>query len=179
MVTNRTSLGVFAVLAFTALSACSDAPRHDLTAPLAPPLASVSNRGATTTTINEFIVPFGFDTQGECGEIVRFSGTLHAVTHTTITSTGSIHSFVQFGPVGGVRAVGLTSGGQYVVPGMLHDNYNLNGTEWPVTETFVNNFQIIGAGPLPNFNLHQTFHITVNANGETTVLFDNLRTECR
>jgi hypothetical protein len=180
MVTNRTtSLGLAAVLSLTALGSCSDAPRDDLTGPLATPLASVSNRGATTTTTNEFITPFGFDTQGECGEIVRFSGTLHAVTHTTITSTGSIHSLVHFGPVRGVRAVGLTSGGQYVVPGMLHDNFNLNGTAWPLTETFVNNFEIIGAGPLPNFNLHLNFHITVNANGETTVLFENLHAECR
>jgi hypothetical protein len=177
--TRKASLGFVAFLALNVLAACRDSPRHDLTAPLVAPLASVSSRGATTTTTNEFIVPFGFDTQGECGEIVRFSGTLHAVTHTTITSTGSIHSFVHFGPVRGVRAVGLTSGGQYVVPGMLHDNFNLNGTAWPLTETFVNNFEIIGAGPLPNFNLHLNFHITVNANGETTVLFENLHAECR
>jgi len=84
------------------------------------------------------------------GEIVRFSGTLHALTHTTITSTGSIHSFFQFGPVGGVTAVGLTSGGQYVVPGML-PRY-LQPERHRVAahgETFVNNFQIIGTGALP------------------------------
>jgi hypothetical protein len=181
MVTNRTtSLGLAAVLSLTALGSCSDAPRDDLTAPLAPPLASVSNRGATTTTTNEFITPFGFDTQGECGlEIVSFSGILHAVAHTTITSTGGIHSFVHFGPVGGVRAVGLTSGALYVVPGMLHDNVNVNGTGAAATETFVNNFQIIGQGGLPNRNFQVTFHITVNANGEITVVFDRVREKCR
>lgn len=177
---QKASLGFVALLAFNALPACSESPARDLTAPLAPPLASVSSRGATTTTTNEFITPFGFDTEGECGmEIVRFSGTLHALSHTTITSTGSIHSFFKFGPVGGVNAVGLTSGAHYVVPGMLRDTYNLNGTEWPLTETFVNNFQIIGQGRLPNMNFHETFHITVNANGETTVVFDKARRDCR
>jgi hypothetical protein len=171
-------LSVFALLTFAALGACSDAPRYDPTAPLAPPLASASSLRATTTTTNEFITPFAFDSEG-CVEIVRFSGTLHAVTHTTITSTGSIHSFVQFGPVGGVIGVGLTSGAQYMEPGMLHDTYNLSGTEWPLTETLVNNFQIIGAGQLPNSNFHETFHITINANGETTVVFDNVRAECQ
>lgn len=180
LTTRKASLGFIAFLAFNALAACSDSQRRDLTAPLAPPLASVSNRGATTTTTNEFITPFGFDTEGECGmEIVRFSGRLHALSHTTITSTGSIHSSFHFGPVGGVSAVGLTSGGHYVVPGMLRDTYNLNGTEWPLTETFVNNFQIIGAGRLPNRNFHETFHITVNANGETTVVFNKAREACR
>ena len=180
MVTERHGrLGVFALLTFTALGACSDATRHDMTAPQATPLALASSRDATTSTTNEFITPFTFDTDLTCGEIVRFSGTLHAVTHITITSTGSIHSFVHFGPVGGVLGVGLTTGGKYAVPGMLQDNYNLNGTGWPMTETFVNNFHVIGAGSLPNMDLHETFHITINANGETTVVFDNLRTDCR
>jgi hypothetical protein len=179
MITERHErLGVIALFTCAALGACSDASRTDLTAPLAPPPASVSSRAATATTTNEFITPFGFDSEG-CFEIVRYSGTLHAVTHTTITSTGSIHSFVQFGPVGGVIGVGLTSGAQYMEPGMLHDTYNLNGTAWPLTETFVNNFQIIGAGQLPNSNFHEIFHITINANGETTVVFDNVRAECQ
>lgn len=179
--TRKASLGFVAFLAFNVLAACSDSQRHDLTAPLAPPLASLSNRAATTTTTNEFIRPFGFDTMGECPgmEIIRFSGTLHAVAHTTITSTGGIHSFVHFGPVGGVTGVGLTSGAQYAVPGMAHGNVNVNGTGAAATETFVNNFQMIGQGLLPNRNFHLTFHITVNANGEVTVVFEKAREKCQ
>lgn len=177
--TRKASLGFVAFLAFNALAACSDSPRHDLTAPLAPPFASVSNRAATTTTTNEFISPFGFDTMGECGlEIVSFSGILHAVAHTTITSTGGIHSFVHFGPVGGVTGVGLSSGVKYALPGMAHGNVNVNGAGAAATETFINNFQIIGQGRLPNRNFEVTFHITVNANGEVTVAFDRVREKC-
>jgi hypothetical protein len=178
MITHRHGMVGFCMpLALIALTACSDSPRHDLTAPL----GSVSSRAATTTTTNEFITPFEFDTEGECPgmETVRFSGTLHAVAHTTITSTGGIHSFVQFGPVGGVLGFGLTSGGQYAVPGMLHDTYNVNGTGASATETFVNNFQMLGQGNLPDRNFHETFHITVNANGEVTVVFDNATEVCR
>ena len=180
MITKRDgTLGMIAFLTLNALAACSDAPRNELTAPLAPPLASASNKGATTTTTNEFISPFGFDTMGECGlEIVSFSGILHAVAHTTITSTGGIHSFVHFGPVGGVTGVGLSSGAKYELPGMAHGNVNVNGAGAAATETFINNFQIIGQGKLPNRNFQVTFHITVNANGEVTVAFDRVREKC-
>ena len=171
-------LGVLSLLTLAALAACSEGSSHELTAPLAPPLASESSRAATTTTTNEFITPFAFDWEG-CVETVRFSGTLHAVSHTTITSTGSIHTSVQFGPVGGVTGVGLTSGAKYEEPGMAHDTYNLNGTAWPLTETFVNNFQVIGIGQLPNSTFHETFHVTINADGQTTVVFDNVRAECQ
>jgi hypothetical protein len=174
---RRARLGVLSLFTLAALAACGDGSSHELTAPLAPALASASSRGATTTTTNEFITPFEFDWEG-CVETVRYSGTLHAVTHTTITSTGSIHVSVQAGPVGGVAGVGLTSGAKYEEPGMAHDTYNLNGTAWPLTETFVNNFQVIGQGQIPNSNFHETFHITINADGRTTVVFDNVRAEC-
>ena len=36
--------------------------------------------------------------------------------------------------------------------------------------TFVNNFRWIGPGRGNNFLSHQTFHVTVNANGVTTVV---------
>ena len=40
-------------------------------------------------------------------------------------------------------------------------------------------FNFIGQGAKNNTLLIETAHITVNANGEVTVSFDNFRVECR
>jgi hypothetical protein len=45
--------------------------------------------------------------------------------------------------------------------------------------TFVNNFRIIGQGPGNNFLVHETAHITINADGTVRVNHDNLSTECK
>jgi hypothetical protein len=49
----------------------------------------------------------------------------------------------------------------------------------PITETFVNNFRIIGDGTGNNLLVHSTFHITVNAAGVLTAFVDGFRSECR
>ena len=46
-------------------------------------------------------------------------------------------------------------------------------------QTFVNNFRIVGQGTDNNFLVHQTFHVTVNANGMLTALVNNFSVECR
>ena len=47
------------------------------------------------------------------------------------------------------------------------------------TLTFVNNFRIIGQGSGNNFLVHETLHITVNADGTITVFHDNFSIDCR
>jgi hypothetical protein len=49
----------------------------------------------------------------------------------------------------------------------------------PYNYTLVNNFRIIGQGAGNNFLLHETFHITVNANGELTAVADNYSVDCK
>ena len=51
--------------------------------------------------------------------------------------------------------------------------------EYGLEETFEYHFSMITHGPLPNFVLHEVEHVTINANGEVTVFFDNLSAECR
>jgi hypothetical protein len=43
----------------------------------------------------------------------------------------------------------------------------------------VNNFRIIGQGPGNNYLVHETMHFTINADGTTTVSFDNLTVDCK
>jgi len=46
-------------------------------------------------------------------------------------------------------------------------------------ETFINNFRIIGQGNGNNLLMHETFHVTVNANGALTVLIDKIESDCK
>jgi hypothetical protein len=54
----------------------------------------------------------------------------------------------------------------------------LNGDP-PLAYTSVNNFRLIGPGPVNNFTVHPVLHLNVNANGEVTVSLDSGKTECR
>ncbi len=176
MVTKRqASLAFFALLAINALGACSDAPVRDLTAPLPPGLASTSAQSASTFTTNE-VIPFGFAFEG-CEETVVVSGRLHILMHGTISSSGNIHSKVHFQPQN-IRGFGLTSGAEYVFPGVLQETVNLNGPA-PVTHTFVNNFELIGRGRVPNLVFHLNTHLTINANGDMTAAFAHVTTDCK
>lgn len=176
MVTNRIeSLARIPLLALTVLVACSDAGSRGVTAPSTPALASSGDRASTFTT-NE-IFPFGFEAT-ECGnETVAVSGNVHVVAHGTVSSSGSVHAVFHVNPQN-IRGAGLTTGAEYLAPGMLQTVSNMNGPA-PVTTTLVNNFELIGLGAAPDFMLHHNMHLTVNAKGEVTAAFDHFTTTCR
>jgi len=69
------------------------------------------------------------------------------------------------------------TGDKYQATGITEDKITLGPL--PVTSTFVNNFYMIGQGPRNNFKVHETFHFTINANGETTAFVDNFRVTCQ
>jgi len=138
-------------------------------------VGSVNDQSASTVTTN-VVIPFGFEAT-ECGnETVVVSGRLHLVMHGTISSSGNVHAVLHVNPQN-IRGFGVTTGTQYLAPGMLQTVTNMNGPA-PVTETFVNNFELIGQGAAPDFMLHQNLHLTVNANGETTAAFDHFTSKC-
>jgi hypothetical protein len=123
------------------------------------------------------VIPFGFEAT-ECGnETVVVSGRLHLVMHGTISSSGNVHAVLHVNPQN-IRGFGVTTGTAYLAPGMLQTVTNMNGPA-PVTETVVNNFELIGQGAAPDFMLHQNLHLTINANGETTAAFDHFTSECK
>jgi hypothetical protein len=45
--------------------------------------------------------------------------------------------------------------------------------------TFINNFRIIGQRDGNNLLVHQTVHVTVNANGDVTTIVDNQSIDCQ
>jgi hypothetical protein len=163
-------------IALTAFLACSDARTAAITAPVAPAIGSSANARASTFTTNE-ILPFGFEAT-ECGnETVVVSGNVHIVSHGTVNGAGHVQAVFHVNPQN-IRGFGVTTGAEYLAPGMLQTVSNVNGAA-PVTETYVNNFELIGLGQAPDFTLHQTIRLTINANGDVTAAFDHLITSCR
>jgi hypothetical protein len=113
---------------------------------------------------------------GGSGEDVLVSGFLHVLVTATADAKGSVHNTTHFQPFG-VAGTGLTTGDVYRATGLTRDE--ANGLEAPFEFTFVNNFRIIGPGKGNNLLVHELFHVTINALGETTVLVDHLSSECK
>lgn len=131
---------------------------------------------ATTITTNESM-PFTSSLTNPCnGDVVTFSGTLHMVNHVTIDSAGGTHveTHVNYS---GVSGTGAPSGATYRV--VTTRNTSINDSASPQSEvTLVQVINLIGQGSVPNFRTFMTFHITINANGQTTSTVSNVDTKC-
>jgi hypothetical protein len=115
---------------------------------------------------------------GGNGELVRLTGELHVLFLVTFDQDGGLLVASHFQPMG-VTGLGEVTGDRYQATGITRDNENFRPAGYPFETTYVNNFWIVGQGSGNNFLVHQTFHITVNANGELTTQVDNFRTECK
>ncbi len=143
------------------------------------PAQMVQAQASTVTT--SMIIPLGVFpvfipcAAGGAGEVVELGGNLHVLFSTTVDDQGGFHAVSHFQPQG-VTGTGLTTGDKYQGTGVTRDQFNgMVGFEF----TFVNNFRIIGQGTGNNFLVHNTFHITVNANGDLTAFVDNFSVECK
>jgi hypothetical protein len=141
--------------------------------------AAVADAEATAVTTNEQIpitlVVFVPCANGGAGELVELTGTLHVLTHVTSDAQGGLHVKQHFQPQG-ISGAGLTTGDKYQATGVTQEEFNATVG---ITDTFINNFRIIGEGPGNNLLVHTTFHVTVNANGVVTTIVDNFSIECR
>jgi hypothetical protein len=143
-------------------------------------VAGVSVAQAAVTTNDTQTIPFVVFipcANGGAGEVV--SGTIQL--HTLITSTvngNKVSGKTHFQPQGG-SLVGETTGDAYRPTGVTQDTFNGSLQNGLFTQTFINNFRIIGQGPGNNFLVHESFHLTINANGVTTVTHDNVSEDCK
>jgi hypothetical protein len=112
---------------------------------------------------------------GGAGEDVEITGNLHDLFHVTFDGVGGLHVTVHDNPQG-ISGFGLTTGDTYRGVGITEEHFN--GTVGS-TDTFVNNFRIIGNGPGNNFSVHENIHVTINANGELTAFVDNFSVTCK
>jgi hypothetical protein len=97
-----------------------------------------------------------------------------AATRPTCDSAGGVHLFIHFQPQG-ISGVGSPSGDTYHGTGVTQQELNAKvGLE----TTFINRFDIVGQEGTA-FEVHDTFHITFNANGTVTAFVDNVSVVCR
>ncbi len=119
---------------------------------------------------------------GGLGEDVHLTGTLHVLTTFVEDASDDIpgfHSQSQSQPQG-VSGLGLVTGDTYRATGMLRSSLNATAPgSLAFEQTFVNNFQFIGLGQGNNFLIHQTFHLTRNANGDVSAFIENFTVECK
>jgi hypothetical protein len=110
------------------------------------------------------------------GEMVALSGEEHAVFIVTSDAKGGLHISTHFNNQG-VGGVGLTTGDRY--RGTGNNRFSSSSRAAMSEFTFVNNFHLISAGAGSNLLLHETVHVTINANGEVTSSVMDIRVECR
>jgi hypothetical protein len=114
---------------------------------------------------------------GGAGEIVDLSGPLHTLITLTINGN-NVSGYMHFQPQG-ISGVGETTGVKYQATGITQTSFALSLQNGQANSTFVNNFRIIGQGPGNNLLVHETAHITFNADGTVTVFFDDFRIDCK
>ncbi|SRR6266446_4484169 len=114
---------------------------------------------------------------GGAGEIVDLSGPLHVLLTFTINGN-NLSGRQQFQPQG-ISGTGETTGLSYQATGLTATSFAGSLVNGQFTQTFINRFDIIGQGPNNNFTVHETLHITINADGTVTVFFDDFSVECR
>ena len=105
------------------------------------------------------------------------SGQLHDVV-STVVSGDSVHLMETDNPQD-ITGVGLTTGDRYQGAGVTRYDANSTGVLFPLAFTLVNAFHVIGTGPNNNFVIHETEHITVNADNTVVVMFDNVSVTCQ
>ncbi len=153
------------------------------------PYGTCSARWAAAALVLALSSPWGFVSAGArqatttislgiwnpcAGELVGLSGELHTVTRIT-TDGNRVHWVIRTNAQGlrGVSDAGRT----------YHATRNLevvvNGDGLQAESTALQSFNLVSEGSGENFLVHLTSHVTVNANGETTVEVVQAHGECR
>jgi hypothetical protein len=146
-----------------------------LLAVVASGLLAVTSASATAVTEK---IPFDFVLAPEeaCSEAIHLSGTLLAEFSFTESSGGNVEIGFHFNPQG-ITGVGLTSGASYHATGVTLGTTTIKA-KGGISDTFVNNFKIIGEGSAPNFLETDVIHLTVNAKGVVTATVEKSMIRC-
>lgn len=136
---------------------------------------SVQAQAASTTF--KFSDSFPFSFFNNCtGEVVSGVVSVKGTVHETIDANGGYHFHLH--EVYNGRAVGETSGIQYVGPQTDHESFNAS-SGGALEDTFTLNFRFISRGSADNILTHILFHITITPNGDVTSEISNITAVCR
>jgi hypothetical protein len=144
-----------------------------LTILIAPANAAVQVNDTTEISLTVFIPCAA----SGAGEIVDLSGPLHTLISFTINGN-NVSGYSHFQPQG-ISGTGETTGTKYQATGVTQESFKSSLQNGQANFTYVNNFRIIGQGPGNNYLVHETMHMTINANGTATVFHDNFSIDCK
>jgi hypothetical protein len=144
-----------------------------LTILVVPANAAVQVNDTTDISLSVFIPCAA----GGAGEIVDLSGPLHTLISFTVNGNNVSGSF-HFQPQG-ISGTGESTGTKYQATGVTSETFKNSLQNGQANLTFVNNFRIIGQGPGNNYLVHETMHVTINADGTATVSHDNFSVDCK
>ena len=138
------------------------------------PVQAQANHTTTRSTEDLDIVIPASDSCS--GEDVHVFGLLDVIVQAATDSNGGIHLTTHVTPH--LTAIGVASGLRYRTAGPFQAVTNTNGTGQSVFH-LVNIIVLLSPGSTDNLVLTEMINVTVNANGDTTVSFDNFRADCR
>jgi hypothetical protein len=144
-------------------------------------VASVAQAEATTTK-RVFSYPVEFTTfvpclNGGAGESIALSGTAQLVYVSTTDPSGAQH-IEELTINHEIFGVGLTSGDVYRLAGVHRSGFNARYGGFPGEIDVINAFHLIRVGGGAVLAVHETSHVTVNANGELTAHVENFSIVC-
>lgn len=137
-------------------------------APSAPPLNIIID-----FDLEEFV----YCANNGAGEIVELSGPLHILVASN--SNGQrVSGFTHFQPQN-VQGKGQATGDTYRATGVTMERFGGSFVNGQFNYSFINNYRLIGQGPGNNFTVHQTIHVTINANGDATAVTGLTTVDCK
>ena len=135
----------------------------------------VIGQNPTTQTVIPFTV---VETNPCTGEAVSLTGELHVVTRFGFDSAGGIHSVDVTNTMGPLRGVAFVTGTVYQANETVSVTISKSGPTPQFELTMVMSEVLISQGKTPNFVVHTTVHVTVNANALPTADVLNTKAEC-
>lgn len=131
----------------------------------------------TNETVSQPVVAFVRCANGGAGERVVGTFDLHVLITSTVN--GNHRSAKMHYQLQGVSLVGEETGDIYRATGGTQQMSSASLQNGQSEFTFVNNFRLIGPGPGNNLLVHETHHVTINANGEVIATNHNSTVDCK
>ena len=140
------------------------------------PLVKISIPPVISFTSNDFIdITLSADIYCT-GEFVDLEGTLHVLSHITITGNQVIvKSHYQPQGISGTSSSGV----KYQATGVTQDVSKGSLVNGVFSYTYINNFRIIGQGPGNNLLIQSVLRFKVTADGEFIVLVEKSSIDCK
>ena len=129
-----------------------------------------------TTEVTREATPFEVEQENPCnGEIVTITGVVNTTIRRTVDANGVGHFMITFVPK--LDGVGAT-GSYKVVGGERSNETYVEGQEYPFSQNYTLQYNVISQGKAPNFMFTETSRITIDADGTLRQEFVHSRGKC-